>query len=531
MAGVRLVWQCMFTPKLYKVYSDAAVYEPGQLEKFGDQVINSLYLAWNFGIYTSPIVAAILHRKGLFVVDGVLTIAKFITGLGLVLVASYFIRGIGRANNQQYIRFVRALNAAKNDYNKDTKKALSAYDFDFYACPVDFRWTEVVGEEKKFRMYADRPSVRGSAVENVFAIPCHILTYIIAHTFGVKLMYPGSMKMMQYMLFPMLLQGRTKLITEHNGQRYKLKSRDGNEIDTMFVDNRNKHENGSVLILCSEGNAGFYEIGIMTTPIEAGYSVLGWNHPGFAGSTGAPYPPQELHAVDIVMQFALHKLGFMPENIVLFGWSIGGYATTWAAMNYPDVKGVILDATFDDVMTLAVTRMPQLLEPIIRQTIRNHLNLNNYQQLARYPGAVLIIRRTEDEVICTEDMNLASNRGNHLLLKLLKHRYPLIVDNETVPTLIEWLSADSTQQSQLWNKHAVDESLCTSVLLSYIAESSTSYPMLLGEEFAKDLKIQMTLFLASKYMIDFRSSHCTQLPTNLFRMPWDLSPESDYVKI
>lgn len=46
-----------------------------------------------------------------------------------------------------------------------------------------------------------------------------------------------------------------------------------------------RHINGSVLVLCSEGNAGFYEIGIMSTPLEAGYSVLGWNHPGFAGST------------------------------------------------------------------------------------------------------------------------------------------------------------------------------------------------------------------------------------------------------
>ena len=38
-------------------------------------------------------------------------------------------------------------------------------------------------------------------------------------------------------------------------------------------------------MICSEGNAGFYEIGIMVTPLEAGYSVLGWNHPGFGGST------------------------------------------------------------------------------------------------------------------------------------------------------------------------------------------------------------------------------------------------------
>lgn len=41
------------------------------------------------------------------------------------------------------------------------------------------------------------------------------------------------------------------------------------------------------------------------------------------------------------MQFAINKLGFKVENIVLFGWSIGGYTATWAAMNYPEVKGVV----------------------------------------------------------------------------------------------------------------------------------------------------------------------------------------------
>lgn len=32
-------------------------------------------------------------------------------------------------------------------------------------------------------------------------------------------------------------------------------------------------------------SAGFYEIGMACTPLEAGYSVLGFNHPGFAGSS------------------------------------------------------------------------------------------------------------------------------------------------------------------------------------------------------------------------------------------------------
>ena len=112
------------------------------------------------------------------------------------------------------------------------------------------------------------------------------------------------------------------------------------------------------LVICSEGNAGFYEIGTMGTPIEAGYSVLGWNHPGFAGSTGTPFPQNDINAIDVVIQFAVERLGFPIDSIILFGWSIGGFPSTWAAMQYPDVKGVVLDASFDDVLPLAEAKMP-----------------------------------------------------------------------------------------------------------------------------------------------------------------------------
>lgn len=43
--------------------------------------------------------------------------------------------------------------------------------------------------------------------------------------------------------------------------------------------------NGDVLVITCEGNCGFYETGIISTPLTKGYSVLGWNHPGFASST------------------------------------------------------------------------------------------------------------------------------------------------------------------------------------------------------------------------------------------------------
>lgn len=87
------------------------------------------------------------------------------------------------------------------------------------------------------------------------------------------------------MLESLLIQGRAKLIEENKAKRFKLLTIDNNEIDSLFVDNRDKDNNGKTLVICSEGNAGFYEIGIMTTPLPLNYSVLGWNHPGFSGST------------------------------------------------------------------------------------------------------------------------------------------------------------------------------------------------------------------------------------------------------
>lgn len=77
---------------------------------------------------------------------------------------------------------------------------------------------------------------------------------------------------------------RKRLIVELAGKRAKVGTADGNTIDTMFVDKRSTRL-GKTLVICFEGNAGYYEDGIMATPISAGYSTLGWNHPGFGWST------------------------------------------------------------------------------------------------------------------------------------------------------------------------------------------------------------------------------------------------------
>ena len=58
-------------------------------------------------------------------------------------------------------------------------------------------------------------------------------------------------------------------------------------------------------------------------------------------SQGFPFPDQERNAVDVVLQYATKKLGFRPEEIVIFAWSIGGYSATYAAQSHPDIKHVV----------------------------------------------------------------------------------------------------------------------------------------------------------------------------------------------
>lgn len=75
-------------------------------------------------------------------------------------------------------------------------------------------------------------------------------------------------------------------IPQHHIQRVKLRTSDNNDIEAFYKDNRRSSDaHGQILVICCEGNAGFPELGNPKIPLEKNYSVIGWNHPGFGGST------------------------------------------------------------------------------------------------------------------------------------------------------------------------------------------------------------------------------------------------------
>ncbi|XP_066592600.1 phosphatidylserine lipase ABHD16A isoform X2 [Prorops nasuta] len=527
MSLIKTLWRCVFSPRLYSIYEVTSVgrlidksYEPRSLERWGDQIVVSFATMWSISIYATPLVAIFMYQRSYPLADNMYILSKLVLGTGLILFASLAARGCSRASNPVYLKFVKTLNDAKAHYNYETKQELQKYDFEFWAWPIDYKIPAIDEDQSREKLTLRKIGKSNSRIrrqgrkEFILTLPCKFVSFIVAHTFAIKMMYPGSISIMNWVLRSTLLKGRIDLIKQ-GAERFKLITADNNQIDAIFIDRRNKSTNGNILVITCEGNCGFYENGIITTPLSKGYSLLGWNHPGFGCSTGAPYPIQEENAIDCIMRFAIDHLKFQEQQIILFGWSIGGYTATWAAMNYPSIKSLILDATFDDVLPLAYATMSSSLEGIVRNVIRDYLNLNIAEQLNR---------RTEDEIICTPSNVLAGNRGNMLLTKLLIRRYPHLFSDsaESAALLAKYLGADSVTKKTLIDMVKVDEKYCLELIkLDNEQNGGVRYPSTLGQNLNSKSKEQLTIFLATMYMKDQSSSHCVPLNIDLFQPGWN----------
>ncbi|KAL7059046.1 hypothetical protein AAHC03_013933 [Spirometra sp. Aus1] len=323
---------------------------------------------------------------------------------------------------------------------------------------------------------------------------------------------------------------------KHRGRRLGLLTRSGRFVETYYVDRRGRGENSNedILVICCEGNAGFAEIGVIGAPLQNGYSVVAWNHPGFGSSEGFPYPDQEQDAMEAVLLFATRHLNFPKRNIRLFGWSIGGYTATWAAAQMPQIGGLILDATFDMLDELARNALPFVGESITVGLVHSYFDLHIAAQIARYPGPILILRRSHDEVITTKGPE--SNRGNYLLVKLLKYRFPFLFTEESEQRLWQFILLGAAQQEEfLATKNIVDD-LMEPILQRELRkqvppgppttkdQAELSFPSNLGNSGVSEAqKIQILIYLASKYFREVFGTHCTPLDPVAFTEPWSES--------
>ncbi|CAF3278912.1 unnamed protein product [Rotaria sp. Silwood2] len=221
------------------------------------------------------------------------------------------------------------------------------------------------------------------------------------------------------------------------------------------------------------------------------------------------------------MRYAIEELHFSVNNIVIFAWSIGGYAACWAAVHYQDIRGLILDAVFDDVLPLAQQQMPSFASKFVEKIIRYYLDLNNIQLLKLYNGPFYLIRRTYDEIMNFIPGKLETNRANEILFFILPYRYPFIYNNDEIFTLLkQYISAKKIQKKTLFDKYCSDIEDLQKQIDQYRPENPIgSYPCKFGENFSFDQRQLFAIYFVNQYLIDFDSQHCTSLPQDYFCLP------------
>uniref|UniRef100_UPI000B4CD4CE phosphatidylserine lipase ABHD16A n=1 Tax=Lonchura striata TaxID=40157 RepID=UPI000B4CD4CE len=297
---------CVLGPRLYRVHRPRlpgaapggeargepawdSYYQPRGLEKHTDSVLALASVLWSISCYASPLALLYLYRKGLLTMSRVVPLSHCAATLGLLLAGVACLRGLGRWSNPQYLEFIAVLEESHRSGSADSRRKLGLYTFDFRSWPVDFRWDSAGpawGGARAVPLLPARP--RGASrglLGTLRNLPGAMARLLLAHTLGRRMLFPGSVRLLQRALLPALLQGQARLIEQVGAPKCpKFIPKYPQNIPKIFVDFGGS-DPLSPQVICCEGNAGFYEVGCLSTPLEAGYSVLGWNHPGFGGST------------------------------------------------------------------------------------------------------------------------------------------------------------------------------------------------------------------------------------------------------
>ncbi|MDP4611285.1 MAG: alpha/beta hydrolase [Opitutales bacterium] len=212
-----------------------------------------------------------------------------------------------------------------------------------------------------------------------------MLTNILILTFStLALAYLGLM------LFAYVMAD--KMIFPYSGSTYqdspeikKLPTSDKNQVSTLYL----PVEGSQHLLLYSHGNGE--DLGDILAHLEIfqsrGLSVLAYDYPGYGTSTGRASEASVFAAADAVYQYATQKLGYAPEQITLYGRSLGSGPSCWLAERYP-VRSLILDGAFSSTFRV-----------ITHIRILPWDRFNNLSRWSSISCPVLILHGTEDMTV------------------------------------------------------------------------------------------------------------------------------------
>jgi len=163
------------------------------------------------------------------------------------------------------------------------------------------------------------------------------------------------------------------------------------------IKNRHLHgwlsegKNDKIILFC-HGNTG--NISHREHKIKAlnslGYSVLIFDYSGYGKSSGVPNETQCYKDASLMVSFLLET--YRPNQIILYGESIGGPIATYAARRF-NIPKLILESAIPNIKTLIMQKYNLEMIAFLFPEFNTETYLNGYG------GKTLLLHSKDDEII------------------------------------------------------------------------------------------------------------------------------------
>ena len=154
-------------------------------------------------------------------------------------------------------------------------------------------------------------------------------------------------------------------------------------------------EKGMATILYMHGNAGNIadRLPVVKGYLESGYGVFIFDYRGFGKSGGSPGRRRFIEDSFAAYRWLVDKKGTAPEDIVLFGQSLGGAAALKLA-NSEKCRAVVLEGTFYSLRQIARDIYPNFPVWILVSS-----DLDNAREIRKLQVPLLLLYGGNDDVI------------------------------------------------------------------------------------------------------------------------------------
>jgi uncharacterized protein len=166
---------------------------------------------------------------------------------------------------------------------------------------------------------------------------------------------------------------------------------DGVKINAFYHSNPASQQ----VILCFHGNAENIGYGLehMHQMARLGTSILAVDYRGYGKSEGKPQEAGVYLDADAAYNYLTQKRNFVPQNIIIYGHSLGGAVAVNLASRRP-CGGLIVESSFTSARAMA-RRMFAI--PLIGYVVKSRFD--SEERIREVHAPILIVHGTRDETV------------------------------------------------------------------------------------------------------------------------------------